>query len=179
MGAPTTLPWWSAGRLHLDGRDDPDPATRDRVPGRYHPVGRTAQHGSTWRLVRGTRQVTLISTPEPYVEPVVSANGHHLAWVESHAIRRFDRYTTAVVFTFHAYDVSAGPAGRDDEVESRVTCCDAGGVYQVAGVDNDGTVLLDRLYDRLLVWRPAGPRSWRAERCTRGQSPATTSGRAG
>ena len=154
VGAPTTLPWWSAGRLHLDGRTIRTPLREIVSRGGTTLIGRTGQHGSTWRLVRGTRQVTLISTPERYVEPVVSANGHHLAWVESHEIRRFDRYTTAVVFTFHAYDVRRGRQVGTTRVESRVTCCDAGGVHQVAGVDNDGTVLLDRLYDRLLVWRP-------------------------
>jgi hypothetical protein len=154
VGAPTTLPWWSAGRLRLGGRTIPTPLHEIVSRGGTTLVGRTTQHRSTWRLVRGTRLVTLISTREPYVEPVVSANGRHLAWVRSHAIRPFDRYTTEVVFTVHAYDVARGRQVGTTSVESRVRCCDAGGVYEVAGVDNDGTVLLDRLYTSLLVWRP-------------------------
>jgi hypothetical protein len=156
MGAPTTLAWWSAGRLHVDGHTVRTPLHRIVARGGTTLVGGTSTHGSTWRLVRGTRLVTLIRTLEPS-HPVVSANGRHLAWVESRTIRRFNRYTTEMKFTVHAYDVTRGREVGTSSVESRVTCCDAGGVYEVAGVDDDGTILLDRLYDSLLIWRPGRP----------------------
>jgi hypothetical protein len=117
-------------------------------------VGSTTTHGSTWRLVRGSRLVPLIRTRQPYVVPVVSANGRHLAWVEARLLQRFDRYASEQLFTIHAYDVARGRQIGTTSVESRVTCCDAEGFYEVGGVDNDGTVLLYRSYDRLLVWRP-------------------------
>ena len=117
-------------------------------------VGRATQHGSTWLILRGDRLVPLLSTHELGVEPVLSANGLHVAWTTSRTLHRYDRYTSDRAFTVTAYDVQPGRRVGTTVVESRVTCCDAGGVIEVAGVDNDGTVLLDRLYDRLLAWRP-------------------------
>ncbi len=148
MGAPTTLPWWSAGRLHLGGRTIRTPLREIVSRGGTTLVGRTGQHGSTWRLVRGTRQVTLISTPSGTSSRSYPRTATIWPGSSRTTIRRFDRYTTEVVFTVHAYDVRRGRQVGTTRVESRVTCCDAGGVYEVAGVDNDGTVLLDRLYDQ-------------------------------
>jgi hypothetical protein len=117
-------------------------------------VGRTTQHGSAWLILRGDQLVPLVSIDEPGVEPVLSANGRHAAWTTSRTLRRVDRYTTESVVTVHAYDVTRGRRVGTTSLESRVTCCDQGGVISVLAIDDDGTVLLTRSYRHAWAWRP-------------------------
>ena len=154
VGSPTTLPWWSHGRLHVDEGVIRTPLHEIVARGGTVVVGRTDTRGSTWRILRGDALTPLVTTAEQGVEPVVSANGLHVAWVTSRTLRRFDLYTTEGLFTVHAYDVARGREVGTTTRESRATCCDQSGVIHVGGVDNDGTVLVVRDYERVWAWRP-------------------------
>ena len=154
IGPPTTLPWWSHGLLHVDEGVIRTDLHEIAARGGTVLVGRTSVHHSTWLILRGDALRPVISTADQGVEPVVSANGRHVAWVTSRVLRRFDRYTTDSLFTVHAYDVGAGRQVATTRVESRAQCCDQSGVIHVAGVDNRGAVVVVRDYDHAWFWRP-------------------------
>lgn len=152
-GLPTTLPWWSAGRLHAEGGVVATPLRQIVTAGGTTVVGRTTGVRSTWQILRGDRLVPLVARPEGGVTPVVSANGLHIAWVTSRALRRIDRFRSEALFTVTAYDVTTGRRTATD-LRSRIECCDQGGVIGVLGVTNDGVVLVHRDDDLTWAWRP-------------------------
>ena len=153
-GSPTTLPWWSKGRLHVEGEIIPTRMRRIVSRGGTTIVGRTTQRRSAWLALRGNHLVPLVSVDEPGVEPVLSANGRYAAWTTSRTLRRVNRYTTERVVTVHAYDVARGRRVGTTSLESRVTCCDQGGVISMLAIDDDGTVVLTRSYRHVWAWRP-------------------------
>jgi hypothetical protein len=160
VGPPTTLAWWSAGYLHVDGGLFPTTMRRIVARGGTTIVGRETPVRSTWMVVRGGKLVELLSTRGPGVQPVLSPNGRHAAWVTSVDTHRYTRYEADTDFTVTAYDVRSGTVTGATVIESRTSCCDGGGVVSVAGIDNDGTVVIIR-YDRpgrVIAWRPGrGP----------------------
>ncbi|MDX6356963.1 MAG: hypothetical protein QOH37_17 [Nocardioidaceae bacterium] len=111
-------------------------------------------HGSTWRIVRGGRLVPLFATRSPYVLPVLSANGRHVAWAVSQTLHRDSRFVTEQAYTLVAYDVAAGQVIASTGLTTTVTCCDAGGAIRVLGVDADGTVVALRTDDKIWRWHP-------------------------
>jgi hypothetical protein len=148
------LPWWSAGRLHV--RDAVIATTMRRIVTRGGTTlaGRMTGHGSTWRIVRDGRLVLLVATRSPYVRPLVSANGRHVAWVTGRTLRRVDRYRSDALFTVTAYDVSSGQRVSTTDLRSRTRCCDQGGVIGMLAVANDGSVLVQRNDNVSWAWRP-------------------------
>lgn len=153
IGPPTTLPWWSAGRLHVDGGVIRT-TMRDIVTrGGTTIVGDTTPQRSSWQILQGDQLVPLASR-HAATRPVISANGLHVAWVTSTLLQRFDRYQTEGAFTVTAYDVQRGAVTGTTVIRSRVSCCDAGGAIDVEGVDNDGTIVILRNADRAWAWRP-------------------------
>ena len=154
LGPPAAIAWWWSGRLHVPaGRTIRTPLHEVVSRGGTTLVGRSGEGGSRWRLVRGHRLVTLVRSAQS-VDPVLSADGRHLAWTTERTLRTLDRYRSDRAFTTTAYDVRAGRPVGAAVLRSRVQCCDQGGVISVLTVDNDGTVLLERDYRQLWAWRP-------------------------
>ncbi len=155
MGPPTTLPWWSAGSLHVDGAVIATTMRQIVARGGTTILGRATRHGSTWEIVRGRRLVELSTLPAG-APPMLSANGRFAAWTTSVDTHRYNLYEADTAFTVTAYDVRSGTVTGATVIESRTSCCDGGGSVYVAGIDNDGTVVLIR-YDRpgrVIAWRP-------------------------
>jgi hypothetical protein len=155
VGPGTSLPWWSAGYLHVDGGLFPTTMRRIVTSGGTTIVGRQTREGSSWEIVRGGRLVEL-SRPGSGAEPVLSANGRYAAWTTSVDTHRYNLYEADTTFTVTAYDVGSGTVTGATVIESRTSCCDGGGSVYAAGIDNDGTVVLIR-YDvpgRVVAWLP-------------------------
>jgi lysozyme family protein len=154
VGSPTTLPWWSAGRLHVEGGVIATPLRQIVTAGGTTIVGRTTDTRSSWQILRGDRLVPLVARSQGGVTPVVSADGLHVAWTTSRTLRRLDRYRRVELATVTAYDVSSGHRVASTDLRSRTQCCDQGGVIGVLAVANDGSVLVHRNDDLSWVWRP-------------------------
>jgi hypothetical protein len=116
-------------------------------------AGRATQGGSHWMILRGARLVELFSTRSSGAHPVLSADGRFAAWTTSVDTHRYSEYEAETTFTVTAYDVGAGRVTGTTTVASRTFCCDGGGVVVVAGVDNDGAVVLARYSDQGWLWR--------------------------
>jgi hypothetical protein len=99
VGAPTTLPWWQAGRLHVG-----DAVIRTRRSEIVSSGGTTLVAGdmlstrpdARWYVVNRARLRAL-----PARTPLVSANGRWIAWrevraPETDAYRRVERYRVVV-----------------------------------------------------------------------------------
>jgi hypothetical protein len=154
VGFPPRLTWWSHGRLHVEEGVIRTPMRQVVARGGTTIVGRSTDHGSHWMIPRELRLTDLFSTRTPGARPVLSANGLHAAWVTSVSAHRYDDLHADTAFTVTAYDVGRGHMTGATVLESRTECCDAGGVIAVAGVDNDGTVILARNADQAWAWRP-------------------------
>jgi hypothetical protein len=153
IGPPPEIPWWRRGVLHVEGRTIRTPLSRIVTGGGTTLVGATGDRGSTWRRVVGGRLLPFLSTPHA-TEPRVSANGAHIAWVTTRVLHRFNRYTTRTAFTVTAYDVQRGRQVGSATLTSRATCCDAGGVVDVLGVNDDGAVVIYRMGGPSWMWWP-------------------------
>jgi hypothetical protein len=156
IGRPTTLPWWSAGRLHVGSVTIRTTMRSIVTRGGTTLVGRQTQHGSTWLVLRGRRLLPLVSTHLPGLRPTLSADGQQAAWTTSRAIGHADPYNADRAFTVTAYDVRRHHVTGTTVIRSGTICCDGDGEIDVAGVDNDGTVVIERYTDRGWTWRPGG-----------------------
>ena len=105
-------------------------------------------------ILRGDSLVELMSAHEPGARPVLSAHGRFAAWATSRVTHRANLYEADEVFTITAYDVGSGTITGATVIDSHTSCCDGGGAVVVAGVDNDGAVILARYSDRAWTWRP-------------------------
>jgi hypothetical protein len=154
VGLPPNVAWWSRGRLHV-GEGVIRTTMRQIVTrGGTTIVGWATQHGSHWMILRELRLAELLSTRSLGVRPVLSANGLFAAWTTSVDTHRYDELDADTAFTVTAYDVGRGALTGSTVIESRTSCCDGGGVIGVAGVDNDGSVVIGRYADRAWIWRP-------------------------
>jgi hypothetical protein len=153
IGPPPEVAWWSRGRLHVSEGVIRTSMRQIVTRGGTTIVGR-AQHGSHWMIVRGDRLAELFSTSSLGARPVLSTDGRFAAWTTSVASHRYDEFDADTAFTITAYDVGRGRMTGSTVVESRTSCCDGGGVVGVAGVDNDGTVIISRYADQAWAWRP-------------------------
>lgn len=120
-------------------------------------VGRATQHGSRWVILRGDRLVDLYATRSLGSHPVLSADGRYAAWTTYVEDRRYSDFEAETSFTVTAYDVGRGAVLGTTVMRSHTYCCDGGGVIDIAGVDNDGAVVLGRYADGAWVWRPGRP----------------------
>ncbi|RYB88900.1 hypothetical protein EUA06_19180 [Nocardioides glacieisoli] len=100
MGAPTTLPWWQGGQLHVGGAviatGRSDIVSRGGTTVVAADGGRSTGGPATWFVVEGG---TLEQLPMRTrgSQPLVSADGRWLAWAEvraprTEAYRRVQRY---------------------------------------------------------------------------------------
>jgi hypothetical protein len=119
-------------------------------------VGRATRYGSRWLILRGDHLVDLYSTRSLGSHPVLSADGRYAAWATYVDERRYSDFEAETTFTVTAYDVDRGAVVGTTAMRSHTYCCDGGGRIDVAGVDNDGAVVLMRSSDRAWVWRPGG-----------------------
>ena len=154
VGPPPRIPWWSAGRLHLSEGVIRTPLNRIVARGGTTIVGRTTETGSRWLILRGDDLAELVSTQEDGVRPVLSANGRFAAWTTSVVTHRYSEFEAETEFTVSAYHVGRGAVTGTTVIDSRTECCDGGGAIDIAGVDNDGSVIITRYADRAWVWRP-------------------------
>jgi hypothetical protein len=120
-------------------------------------IGRSTQHGSHWMILRKRRLVDLFSTTSPGSRPVLSADGRFVAWTTDRVTHRYDEYRTDTAYTLTAYDVGRGRVTGSTVIDSRTTCCDGDGGIHIAGIDDDGTVIIARYADRAWAWRPGHP----------------------
>lgn len=157
VGPPPDMPWWSRGVLHVEGRTIRTSLSRIVARGGTTLVGTRVGDGATWRRVVGARLVPLVSSHH-MASPSISSNGAHIAWVTSHDLHRYNPFTTRTAFTVTSYDVRGGRRVASTTLVSRATCCDGGGAIDIAGVDDDGAVVLVRYADRAWAWRPGGGR---------------------
>lgn len=156
VGPPPEIPWWSHGKLHLEEGVIRTPMRQIVARGGTTIVGRATQHGSTWMVLRGDGLADLLSTRSLGVRPVLSANGLFAAWTTSVVTHRYNEFDAETTFTVTAYDVGRGTVTGATVIDSRTACWDGDGVIDVAGVDNDGTVVVARYSDRVWTWRPGG-----------------------
>jgi hypothetical protein len=154
LGSPPRIPWWSHGRLHVEEGVIRTPLRQVVARGGTVIFGRATQQGSHWVIQREVNAVGLLSSTSSRVHPVLSANGLHAAWTTSVATHRDDPYEADTAFTITAYDVGRDRVVGSTVLESHTQCCDAGGVIEVANVDNDGSVVIGRYADRAWIWRP-------------------------
>jgi hypothetical protein len=105
-------------------------------------------------IVGGDEPTGLVSTRSLGVRPVLSANGRYAAWTTSVVTRRENEFDADTEFTVTAYDVGRGAESGSTVLDSHTACCDGDGVVAVAGVDNDGSVVIARYADRAWVWHP-------------------------
>jgi hypothetical protein len=153
VGPAPRIPWWARGVLHVDGEVIPTRMRQVVARGGTTIVGRATLHGSGWMIVRDDVLVDLLSTHAPAVRPVLSSNGRYAAWATSRTTHRYDEFNAEEAFTVSSYDVRSGRVTGTTEMDAHTTCCDAGGVIAVAGVDNDGSVIIARSADRAWIWR--------------------------
>lgn len=156
VGFPPRMPWWSRGRLHVEEGVMPTTLRRIVARGGTTIIGRATQHGSHWMILRERGPVDLFATRSLGAHPMLSANGLYAAWTTSAVTHSYDGPTADTAFTITAYDVGRGRVAGSTVIESRTACCDGNGDIHVAGIDNDGTVIVARYADRAWAWRPGG-----------------------
>jgi hypothetical protein len=104
VGAPTTLPWWQRGRLHVGdvviSTRLNDISSRDGTTVVASDEDRRFGRPTVWFLVDGTelQQLPMLANA---ARPLISANGHWIAWLEVRArdtdrYRRIERYRVVV-----------------------------------------------------------------------------------
>lgn len=109
VGAPTTLPWWQHRRLHVGDTvirtRKSDIASRNGTT--VVAKGQDGRQGrlTTWHLLDGTHLEPLPMQADAD-RPLISANGHWLAWLEvrardTDAYRRIERYRVIVYNVRH------------------------------------------------------------------------------
>jgi hypothetical protein len=153
VGPPIAVPWWSDGVLHVDALSLRTGESRIVAAGGTTLAGRISDSHSHWSLVAHGRLRSLLDSDSPYVVPAVSADGRHVAWVESQRLRRIDRYRSRAAFTVTEYDVARHRRVGSSTLDATVECCDAGGTINILGVDRDGAVVLGQLGGPSWVWR--------------------------
>lgn len=153
VGPPPEIPWWSRGVLHVSEGTIRTSNSHVIARGGTTIVG--PYHGNgTWLIQRGDQLVPLVAKRDTVSPPVLSANGRFAAWTTSKVIHRYTRFVTESSFAATAYDVGRGRVTGTTTIESRVSCCDAGGVLQTLGVDDDGAVVLHVLGRQSFFWHP-------------------------
>ena len=158
VGAPTTLPWWQRGRLHLGETVIPtrlsDVASRNgtTVVG----AGEDQRLGgpTTWFLVDGERLARL-PTETPADQPLISADGRWLAWQEVRA-RRTEGYRRVERFRVVVYDVERQAIANSFRDRRRVAWEDGINAIWLRTLSNEGRLVLSRGSDGVQVLSPRG-----------------------
>ncbi|MEI5673934.1 MULTISPECIES: hypothetical protein [unclassified Nocardioides] len=158
VGAPTTLPWWQAGRLHVG-----DTVLRTRrsdivsrggttlvATGEEDRLGRDTR----WFLVQGSRLRKLPMHTRAQ-QPLVSADGRWIAWREVRAPRtdayeRFERYRVVL------YDVRRHRVANRFRDRRLVEWEDGGNGIWLRTLSNRGRLVLSRGSDGVQVLSPRG-----------------------
>lgn len=151
--APTTVPWWEGGVLHVAGAEIPTRLREIVYAGGTTLVGTADAEGSRWVLVRDGELVPLVRSSSR-VDPVLSDDGSRVVWVEDIHYDEVGENVADVTSRVDAYDVAAERRVGSWTTRGRVTCCDAYGALAVQRVLGDGSVLLYRLYQERMRWTP-------------------------
>lgn len=155
-GPPTSVPWWKAGVLHVDGAQIPTPLKVLVFRGGTTVIGRSSvDSGASWFLVSDGELVPLVASQSPVV-PEVSPDGSRVVWVEETARQRLGTYRSRVSYRVVAYDVAARQQVDALERTEVVECCDASGSLVVLGIDDAGRVLMTSLGRATALWTPGG-----------------------
>jgi hypothetical protein len=151
--APTTVPWWQGGVLHVDGSTVPTELRQIEYAGGTTIVGATDVDRSVWDIVRDGRLQPLVRA-RSLVLPVLADDGSRVVWVQETSRRELRPYHAEVAFRAVAYDVASGRPAGTWRTRAKVVCCDASGYLFVDRVEDDGSVLLGRIGFHRLRWRP-------------------------
>ena len=151
--APTTVPWWQDGVLHVAGAEIPTPLREIVYAGGTTLVGAADAEASRWSLVRDGRLAPLVRA-RTRVDPVLSDDGSRIAWVRDTHSRQVAEQVYVVMSRVVAYDVATGRRAGPWSTHHRVQCCDAVGQLFVEEVVGDGSVVLARAYLGRMRWVP-------------------------
>ncbi len=159
VGAPTTLPWWQRGRLHVGGTvistRNSDIVSRNGTTVVAPGEERRRDHRTTsWFLVEGKRLVRL-PVRAPSGPPLLSANGRWLAWLEVRAREtedywRIERYRTVI------YDVERGRVATSFRDRRLVAWGDGINGIWLRTLSNRGRLVLLQGDDGVKVLSPRG-----------------------
>lgn len=158
MGAPTTLPWWQRGQLHLGEtviatrRSDIVSRSGTAVVG-VDELRRSDQQ-AMWFLVDGKR-LEQLPMRTPGSQPLISADGRWLAWMEvraqrTEAYRRVERYRVVV------YDVERQVIANSYRDRRSVVWEDGDNGIWLRTLSNQGRLVLHQGSDGVKVLSPRG-----------------------
>ena len=146
MGAPTTLPWWQGGQLHLGetviatGRSDI--VSRNGTTVVAADEGRRTEGRGTWFLVDGGRLERLPMQTSAR-QPLVSADGRWLAWTEVRA-RRTEAYRRVERYRVVLYDVERQVIANSFRDRRSVAWEDGINGIRLRTLSNRGRLVLDQ-----------------------------------
>lgn len=158
VGAPTTLPWWQDGELHVGqtviATRRSDVASRSGTTlvatDEYRRMGRDA----TWFLVDEDRLVRLPMRTRTD-QPLISADGRWVAWLEVRA-RDTDRYRRVERYRVVVFDVDRQRVANFFRDRRLVAWEDGINGIWLRTLSNDGRLVLSRGSDGVQVLSPVG-----------------------
>jgi hypothetical protein len=151
--APTTVPWWKDGVLHVGGATIRTELRQIRYAGGTTVVGVSDVDGSHWSLVRDGQLVPLVRS-STVLDPVLTVDGGRVVWVRENRSRELRPYHSLVHFETVSYDVAADRRVGTWRSVARVTCCDAVGYLRVVRALPGGSVVVGRVGFTQLRWVP-------------------------
>lgn len=158
MGAPTTLPWWQRGQLHLGetviATRRSDIVSRNGTTVVAVDEGRRSDGQAMWFLVDGERLEQLPMRTRGS-QPLISADGRWLAWKEvraprTEAYRRVERYRVVL------YDVERQVIASSFRDRRSVAWEDGIHGIWLRTLSNQGRLVLHQGSDGVKVLSPRG-----------------------
>jgi hypothetical protein len=158
VGAPTTLPWWQHGRLHVGDTvietKRNDIASRNGTTVVGSDADRRGGQPTTWSLVRGDRLAPLPMRAKAD-QPLISADGHWVAWLEVRAPRT-DAYKRIERYRVVLYDARAHRVANTLRDRRLVAWEDGGNGIWIRTLSDSGRLLLTQGNDGVKVLSPRG-----------------------
>ena len=156
QGGPTSLPWWQAGVLHVDGRTIETKLSRIAHRSGTTVVGKGSGYPGSrteWYLVVRKRLEPLVTTGSVRL-PTISANGRWIAWLEETRLSEPEGELGATDTLHELVVYDAEERKVVDTYRDRRTVYDDGvngmGMW---GLDNRGRVALG-IAGQDYIWRP-------------------------
>ena len=164
VGPPLKIPYWADGELHLNGKAIVDVAQPIRILFRSPTIVVTPltpdESPKAWWLVRerdGRHRLDRLPMTRQPQEPVLSADGRLIAWIDELDSRRVSLHSTDIDYRVSLYDVRrdrvVGSYQRTQRLTQKVKCCDLVGRLFTSGVTNDGRVALSTSGGWPELWR--------------------------
>lgn len=156
VGAPTALPWWEHGRLHVDGHTITTRRSEIDARGGTTLVARGVfdrpDLEAYWSIARGGHLARLPMKAKART-PFISADGRWVSWLELKAPRtddsqRVEHYRGVI------YDARAGRIVDTLRARRLVEWEDGVNALWWYGIDNTGRVLFEQGDDGFRIWRP-------------------------